>query len=362
MGTRLNPRNWNKIFPNKNVRDVYLRAIEFKRLPSDWIPCSVSIFGAVWQKYRKDLVDVVKRHPFVFGTFLKRKFDFDSIPSRHQAGAKYNDNWGCTWQVAKGGYEGQVIGHPLADWNALDIYQFPDPLKFTERGKRHWTGLKLASRWALRSNVLRNGGCERLFDRLYFLRGFDNLMMDIAGNHPKLPTLVQRLQDHEMMLVNNYLDIGVDSVSFHTDIGMQDRLMISPRQFRKHIKPMFSALFQRARQAGVHVYLSSDGHLLEIVDDLIECGVSVHDPQERANTLDGIKHAYKGKLCIDLDLDRQAFPFLSPGESKEHVLHAVDVLGSDTGGLMLKAEIGDTNIPLENIEAICSAYEVCCIP
>ena len=151
-------------------------------------------------------------------------------------------------------------------------------------------------------------------------------------------------------------------VHFHADIGMQDCLMISPAKFRQYIKPMYAALFQPLRAAGIHVYLSSDGHLLELVDDLIECGVSVHDPQLRANTLEGIAQYYKGKLCIDLDLDRQSFPLSSPAQLKQQVKDSVDALNSPEGGLMMKAEISDPNTPLENIEAICEAYEEYYIP
>ena len=35
---------------------------------------------------------------------------------------------------------------------------------------------------------------------------------------------------------------------------------------------------------------------------------------------------------------------------------AVEILGAPEGGLWLKAEIGD-DVPLENVEAICSALE-----
>nr|MDO8116348.1 hypothetical protein [Candidatus Sigynarchaeota archaeon] len=145
-------------------------------------------------------------------------------------------------------------------------------------------------------------------------------------------------------------------------IGMQDRLMISPRKFKQYIKPFFMTLFQRCRKEGAHVYLSSDGNLLSIVDDLVECGVSVHDPQERAsNGIPGIKQAYKGKLCVDLDLDRQLFPFATPGQLDRQIKRAVDELNGPNGGLMLKAEISDNNVPLQNIDAICTAFEKYCI-
>ncbi len=361
MPKPVDPQNWTSKHPNKIHRDNYLKAIKFQH--PDWIPCSVSIYESVWGKYREKLKALVLRHPFVFGTYMKAKIIYGTIPKTKQPNAYHVDNWGCGWQVAKGGYEGQVVYHPLADWNALATYRFPDPLKYTERGRRpSWLLTKLGISIGRRVGLIISGGGERLFDRLYFLRGFDNLMRDIARDDPNLKVLIERLVDHELILVKKWLSLGVDEVHFHTDIGMQDRLMISPRQFRKHIKPMYTAIFEPCKAAGVPVYLSSDGYLLDIVDDLIECGVTTHDPQLRSNTIEGIAKHYKGKLCIDLDLDRQSFPFASPATLRDQIKHAVEMLASPEGGFMMKAEIGDANIPLENIEAICQAFEEFCIP
>jgi hypothetical protein len=59
---------------------------------------------------------------------------------------------------------------------------------------------------------------------------------------------------------------------------------------------------------------------------------------------------------VDLDLDRQLFPFCTPDEIDAHVRQAIETLGSPRGGLWLKAEIG-FDVPLENVEAICTALE-----
>jgi hypothetical protein len=136
--------------------------------------------------------------------------------------------------------------------------------------------------------------------------------------------------------------------------------MISPGKFRKYIKPMFKKLFRKCRNAGTHVALSSDGCMLEIVDDLVECGVSTHDPQLRANTLDGIARVYKGKMCINLDMDRQMFPFCSPEDIRRQVKESVEKLNSKEGGLMIFGSIYGADVPLENIEAICTAFEEFC--
>ena len=66
--------------------------------------------------------------------------------------------------------------------------------------------------------------------------------------------------------------------------------------------------------------------------------------------------ACKGRVCLDLDLDRQQFPFWCPAEIEAHIREAVEVLGSPQGGLWLTAEIGD-DVPLANVEAICAALE-----
>lgn len=359
---RNDPACWRAVHPNKVDRANHLKAVTFQC--PDWIPCSVSIFGAVWRKHREGLSRVVEAHPFIFGSrFLNKKRDYDALVSDWHKAGLHDDNWGCKWLVAREGYEGQVVEHPLASWDAFPAYSFPDPMRFTERGKRAPWRLERAASWlARKAGILFNGSGERLFDRLYFLRGFDNLMVDIARGEPRLAGLITRFVDHELALVRKWLAVGVDMMSFHTDIGMQDRLMISPRAFRKHVKPMYEAIFQPCKDKGVPVYLSSDGYLLDIVDDLVEVGVAVHDPQQRANTIAGIKKHYKGKLCIDLDLDRQGFPFMTPGGIKAMIRNAVDELASPEGGLMMKAEIGDPAIPLENIAAICDAFEEWCVP
>jgi hypothetical protein len=301
----------------------------------------------------------VLTHPRIFAGYRKGGQSFDYMPPAYRKG-EFLDNWGCLWRNECEGIEGQVVGHPLADWNALNSYRPPDPRLKSERQDRDWKKTKAAYEGLRKQDRLRVGSGERLFDRLYFLRGFENLMMDIATDDPSLLKLIDMLLQHEMELVDLWLEVGVDVIGFHTDIGTQNGLMISPPKFRQYIKPLFKKLFSRCRSAGVHVALSSDGRLLEIVDDLVECGVSMHDPQVRANTLAGIEKAYKGKMCINLDLDRQMLPFCTPADIRQQVQEAVERLHSPEGGFMVFAAVTDDNTPLRNIEAICEAFEEYC--
>ncbi len=141
---------------------------------------------------------------------------------------------------------------------------------------------------------------------------------------------------------------------FGDDLGTQHSLPISPEKWRRYFKPCYSKLYRICHEAGHYVYMHSDGHILPIIEDLLECGVDVINPQVGANGLDNLVKLCKGKVCVDLDLDRQMFPFVKPEQIFSHIEEAIIKLGSPEGGLWLKASIGP-EVPIENIDAICAA-------
>ena len=305
----------------------YFRTIEFRH--PKWIPTSVSLMPATWQKYRETLEDIVVRHPILFGPYERGSRDFDEFTGTYQEG-DYTDEWGCVWRNIAPGLDGQVVGHPLLDREAVRTFEAPPPGESQPHGF--------------------------MFQRLYYLRVLENLMMDFVEGPPELQMLIEKVLEHNVAVVRNRLRDHPKILYFGDDLGNQTRLPIHPDMFHRYLTPCYAQIFAPCREAGVHVYLHSDGHLLEIIPDLIECGVTVLNPQIRANGLDGLVATCKGKVCINLDLDRQLFPFCMPQDIHEHVREAAMKLGSKEGGLMLHAEC-EPDVPLENIEAICQALE-----
>ena len=337
-------------------RENYLAAADVRG--GEWIPCGVSISPATWAKYREDLEDVLLRHPTIYKPFEKGQRDFDAFGPAYREGERYTDNWGCVWNNAQGGLEGIVVEHPLADWSALDTYRAPDPLRQHERGDRSdWADVRAQIEQQRANGELTRGGGDRFFERLHFLRGFENLMVDLATDAPELKHLIRLVLDYNMVVVGKWLEIGVDVMGFGDDLGQQDRAMMRPEMFRRHLKPGYAEMFEPCRAAGCHVYLHCDGHLLELMDDLIDAGVTIINPQVGANGIANLARDVKGRIAISLDLDRQGvLPFGSPADVREHVREAVMGLGSPRGGLMLGAEI-NPSVPLQNVDAVCAAFE-----
>lgn len=74
-----------------------------------------------------------------------------------------------------------------------------------------------------------------------------------------------------------------------------------------------------------------------------------------------IVRAYKGKMCANVDLDRQMFAFCTPEDITNQIREVVERMNSPDGGLMMFASVYDDGTPLENIEAICTGLEEYCL-
>jgi uroporphyrinogen decarboxylase len=338
------------------ARDNYLATLELRG--TEWVPVFVDLHEPAWLQHAERLEAVVLRHPRVFRDYRAGTFPLAPADRFCEVYDELRDDWGCVWRNLKPGIIGQVVGHPLADWSAFRDYHAPDP-----RTQFDWPGIgeqvkadRAAGRLAAGYMSVTQAG---FFDRLQFLRGMENLLMDFATSPPELDRLVEMVLDHNLAYVREYLRIGIEVMYFHGDIGGQGGLLFSPEAFRRHLAPAFRELFGACRAAGTHVSYSSDGHMLDVVKDLIACGASLHDPEVSTNTVPGIRRAYAGRLCASVQLDAQRLPAWSPEDVRRHVAETVGGLSELRGGLMVYAYVG-ADVPLANVDALCSALEEAC--
>lgn len=327
----------------------------------EWMPIYPVISAASWLQLGTELEDVVARHPLLFPNFQKggREYPVTNEYGWVDIDVDTTDSWGVRWHRNIEGIMGIAYEHPLDDWAKFDGYRAPDPLTQTDWGARDWTKERAQIEAARARGEVTNGelGHGFLFMRLYDLREFENLMADYGADEPRLQALIDLLVDYHRVVVDQFLQIGVDCISAGDDLGTQTAAMVSPATFRKWITPAYQRLFAPARQAGCHVQVHTDGHMIELVDELIDAGVTICNPQDLCNGLDDIKAAVDGRICVRLDIDRQSIvPFGTPREIQAHIAEAVRKLGSPRGGLELVVGIYPPTPP-ENIDALFTAFE-----
>jgi uroporphyrinogen decarboxylase len=345
--------------PPRNSRTRnYLRAAHFEG--PEWIPCTVSVMPGTWRRYREALEEVLEACPRLFPDFRPGQVDFEQCGDRRYRAGSFTDSWGCVWRNLEDGLSGLVTEHPLPDWAALEGWSPPDPVTQGETPEEvpDWDGLARDYRAARDSGGLARAHLPHghMYMRLYYLRGFENLMLDFAERAPQLDALIEAVTDYNLRLISRHLECGAEMVCFGDDLGMQAGLPISPVQWRRYLLPPYRRMFALCRDGGADVYLHSDGRMVEIIPDLVDAGLTILNPQVRANGLADLARTAAGRVCVNLDLDRQLFPFSGPQAARAHVYDAVQALGSPSGGLMLHAEF-EPDVPLATIGAVCRALE-----
>jgi len=325
------------------------------------MPCTVVISGASWDQLREAVEEVLARYPTLFPDFAPGQRDYDNwdFGPAQRAGELFTDAWGCQWKSAIDGIEGVVINHPLSDWEALDDYEPPDPMVEGDRGPVDWAEVHQSIREAKRKGELTIGELAHghLFMRLTYLRGFENLMLDMATDEPRLYQLIDIIVAHSLVIIDQYLEAGVDVMLLPEDLGMQRSSVMGPRMFEKWIAPAYRRLIGPCHQARTLVHMHSDGYIMDIMNQLLACGVDIINPQDLVNGIDTLRDSLKGRVCIDLDIDRQKIvPYGTRQEIQDLIEEGVRKLGSPQGGLMLIVGIYPPTPP-QNIDAVCDAME-----
>ena len=310
-----------------NITEDQYRAMKFEG-PAR-IPLGCGILPAAWMKYRDTLGELTAEFPEIFGEHPADR-DYDEVGGKYVEG-NHVDAWGCVWENIHHGMAAIVTGHPVPTREAVRSLRMPEEDDSMPHGF--------------------------MFLRLQDLRGFEEIMVDFAEEPPELQMLIDTVLEYNLRQGTLKLEEGTAEAQmfyFGDDLGLQTSLPMSPPVWRRYLKPCYERIYSPFKAAGHFVYMHTDGHIHEIIPDLVDCGVDVVNPQVRANGLENLRRVCRGKVCVDLDLDRQLFPFATPTQIDEHVHRSVETLGGPEGGLWLKAEI-DPGVSLKNIRAILEA-------
>ncbi|MDI7274921.1 MAG: uroporphyrinogen decarboxylase family protein [Anaerolineae bacterium] len=261
------------------------------------------------------------------------------------------DEWGCTWEAAEDGVAGEVKGPPLADWSALDSHKPPyEVLRNADMGRVD-DSCRQTSRFVLAGTLIRP------FERMQFLRGSQNLFLDLGYAPAGLFRLRDMLHEFALQELELWCATAVDGISFMDDWGSMRGLLISPKTWRELYKPLYAEYCQRIHRSGKFTFFHSDGNITEIIPDLIEIGVDALNSQLFCMDLEGVAERFRGRITFWGELDRQhILPFGSVEDVRQAVRRVRRALDTGEGGVIAEFEWGN-DTPLENVMAAFAAWE-----
>lgn len=343
---------------SSSSKENLLKAIRFET--PDYIPMTFHINEACYDAYEpEELFRLMEQHPFLFPDFSAPQHFERTYAENARKDQPYTDDFGCVWQTAINGIVGSVHNHPLDDWDKYSSYQLPDPEKSNGLGPVDWAEFEARCARERASGQMTYGDLRHghTFMQLWDLRGYENLLGDMADEEPLLDDLIAKLEQFNLAQIQHFLKADVDMIRIPEDLGMQTGPMLSRGHFLRYIKPSYQRLMEPARQAGKIIHMHSDGDIRLLVDDIIDGGVDIINLQDLVNGVDWIGQKFRGRTCIDLDIDRQKItPYGTQKEIDALVREEVEKVGCKEGGLMMIYGLYP-GVPLENVKALMDAME-----
>jgi uroporphyrinogen decarboxylase len=304
-------------------------------------------------------------------------FDFETrrvelAPTRKEVdftpyiGALPSDGWVNEWGI--GHVPGSVYPyhdyvHPLENISSVEelkAFPFPD----VSADYRYEGVAKEVTGWHQRGYAVQAGiphYSGTLFECAWLLRGMENLLMDFLVNQELAAALLDALTASGIDSATRLAGAGIDILRTGDDVGMQRRMMMSPKLWRKWLKPRLSEIISAAKKVNPEllVFYHSDGNIEPIIAELIEIGVDILNPvQPECMDPARLKREYGKDLSFWGTMGTQTtMPFGTPEEVKAVVRERIETVGAGGGLLLAPTHVIEPDVAWENVLAFFEAVE-----
>ena len=241
------------------------------------------------------------------------------------------DEWGCVWKTLDDSFgEPKVFAYEgLETYADRTLPDFLNPVRYqsiretvkTNNGEKYVLGM------------LPHG----IFQVMIELFGFEDFMLQIAGNTEEFTAFAKKMCDDCIEIIRRMADCGVDGIILIEDMGLQDRMMISPNMWREIYEPLFRKMFAEAHAHGLDVFSHTCGHIVDILDQYIDCGLDVIQMDQQDNMgLELLSKRFQGKVCFFCPMDIQTTIHFTREQMFERAERMIRLLGTPKGGFMAK--------------------------
>jgi uroporphyrinogen decarboxylase len=276
------------------------------------------------------------------------------------------DDWGSGQKEIEPGVWYPGI-HPMAEVTtieAINAYAWPDmsdPTRVAHVGELA-KELAKANQYA----IMATPWLLFPFERAHAMQGLDKFLMNMSLEPAFAQALLRKILDLCKVHMDNFLSaIGtnVDIIKIGDDLGMQDRLLISPRMYRQFLKPLHAEFISFIKErTKAKVFFHTDGDVFDLIPDFIEIGVDILNPVQtsagRMSDLEGLKARFGKDIVFCGAIDTQKIlPYGTPAEVRNEVRRVINILGKDGGYMVASVHTIMHEVPPENILAMVDAVE-----
>ncbi len=292
---------------------------------------------------------------------------FDYVMRQQGAYEAYVDEWGIGWRMPReAGFYYDMYHHPLAPAGTLAellAHPFPDPVALERLAPLRAQAEAARSRGKATALF---GPCAGIAEMYAWMRGYEGFYIDLAVNPSFVTAMLDRLVEFKCAYWEKALaELGdlVDVVIEADDLAGQQGLLLSPRTYRRLIKPHHARLFAFIKaRTQARIFFHSCGAVRPIIPDLIEAGIDILNPvQVSAVGMDPfeLKKEFGRDLCFwggGVDT-QQVLGTGTPQQVRDDVRRNVEALAPGGGFVFAAVHDIQADVPPENIMAMWEAWQ-----
>ena len=211
--------------------------------------------------------------------------------------------------------------------------------------------------------VMRMAASHGPFQTACDLRGTENFLMDMALNPDFATALLDRITTAMENLYRLMMQIGgsyYDMIELPgDDYAGNENLLISPRMFRKFIKPCLARLISVIREYNptIKIMLHSDGAITKLIPEIISLGIDVIHPLEPlpATDMPGVKSEFGADVSFIGGIDISHAMLGSQSDVIEEVKRRIRQLGEQGGYILAPSNHLQSDVPPENVVTLFKA-------
>ena len=200
-----------------------------------------------------------------------------------------------------------------------------------------------------------------MYESAWQVRGYEAFLTDLLVQREWAELLLDRFCENNLRTAVAAARAGYDCIGTGDDVANQNALMFHPDLWREVMKPRWARVIAAAREIkpDIHVWYHSDGNVWDILDDLIEIGITILNPvQPECMDPLAVRKRCGKRLAFDGCVGTQTtFPFGTPEDMRRVVHGLAHALDAANGGLMLSpTHVLEPEVPPENVVAF---FEAC---
>ena len=283
-----------------------------------------------------------RRYTDIITSYVDWEYEFDQKIWVEDGREFRTDAYGNIWArvISDKATKGEIYRGVLAEsWDKLDSFVMP-PLSNAAKSERVRQMFD-AHPHMFKSGCLINGA----FETLHTLRGFANLMEDLALEPERVHQACEIIEAELVRIVEGYASCGADGIHIMEDWGTQTGLLVGTSMWDEFFAGGYTKICDAAHKHDMRVILHSCGMLSDLIGRLLSCGIDVLQFDQTANYASGeasgieeLASKYSGRVTFFCPVDIQHTLVTGDFERiEDEARRFVQLIAGKKGGFIAKS-------------------------